>query len=57
MILGIDAGNYKVKICGEKGLMDFISTLGEAREINLNKFMVLMICILNIKVKQDSLDH
>jgi plasmid segregation protein ParM len=37
MKLGIDAGNFKVKICGEKGLMDFISAIGEAREINLQQ--------------------
>jgi plasmid segregation protein ParM len=37
MKLGIDAGNFKVKICGEKGLMDFISAIGEARQINLQQ--------------------
>jgi plasmid segregation protein ParM len=37
MRLGIDAGNYKVKICGERGLMDFISSIGEAREIKLHQ--------------------
>jgi plasmid segregation protein ParM len=37
MKLGIDAGNHKTKICGEKGLMDFISAIGEAREINLQQ--------------------
>jgi plasmid segregation protein ParM len=37
MKLGIDSGNFKVKICGENGLMDFISTIGEAREINLHQ--------------------
>jgi plasmid segregation protein ParM len=37
MKLGVDAGNYKVKICGERGLMDFISAIGEAREIKLQQ--------------------
>lgn len=37
MILGIDAGNHKVKIAGEYGLMDFISAIGESREINLKQ--------------------
>jgi plasmid segregation protein ParM len=37
MRLGIDAGNYKVKICGERGLMDFVSAIGEARQINLQQ--------------------
>lgn len=37
MKLGIDAGNFKVKICGELGLMDFISAIGEARQINLQQ--------------------
>jgi plasmid segregation protein ParM len=37
MKLGIDAGNYKVKICGEVGLLDFISAIGEARQINLHQ--------------------
>lgn len=37
MKLGIDAGNFKVKICGEKGLLDFISAIGEARQINLQQ--------------------
>jgi plasmid segregation protein ParM len=37
MKLGIDAGNYRVKICGERGLMDFISAIGEARQINLQQ--------------------
>jgi plasmid segregation protein ParM len=37
MKLGIDAGNFKVKICGEKGLMNFISAIGESRQINLQQ--------------------
>jgi plasmid segregation protein ParM len=37
MRLGIDAGNYKVKVAGEFGLMDFISAIGESREINLQQ--------------------
>lgn len=37
MILGIDSGNHKVKIAGEHGLMDFISAVGESREINLKQ--------------------
>lgn len=37
MKLGIDAGNYKVKVCGELGLMEFISAIGEARQINLQQ--------------------
>jgi plasmid segregation protein ParM len=37
MKLGFDAGNYRVKICGDYGLMDFISTIGEARQINLQQ--------------------
>jgi plasmid segregation protein ParM len=37
MRLGVDAGNYRVKICGDYGLMDFISTIGEARQINLQQ--------------------
>jgi hypothetical protein len=57
MRLGIDAGNYKVKICGERGLMDFISSIGEAREINFIRIMVKMIWYLNMKGIPDSLDH
>jgi plasmid segregation protein ParM len=37
MRLGIDAGNYKVKVAGEFGLMDFISAIGESRQINLQQ--------------------
>jgi plasmid segregation protein ParM len=37
MRLGIDAGNYKVKIAGERGVIDFISAIGEARQINLQQ--------------------
>jgi plasmid segregation protein ParM len=37
MKLGLDAGNYRVKICGERGLMDFVSAIGEARQINLQQ--------------------
>lgn len=37
MKLGIDAGNFKVKIAGEFGLMDFISAIGESRAINLQQ--------------------
>jgi plasmid segregation protein ParM len=37
MILGIDSGNYMVKVVGEKGALSFISTIGEAREINLKQ--------------------
>lgn len=32
MIVGIDAGNYRVKVCGPQGLDIFSSTLGEYRE-------------------------
>jgi plasmid segregation protein ParM len=37
MRLGIDAGNYRVKVAGEFGLMDFISAIGESRQINLQQ--------------------
>jgi plasmid segregation protein ParM len=37
MKLGIDPGNYMVKVVGENGLMNFISAIGEAREINLKQ--------------------
>jgi plasmid segregation protein ParM len=37
MRLGIDAGNYKVKVAGEFGLIDFISAIGESRQINLQQ--------------------
>lgn len=37
MKLGLDAGNHRVKIAGEHGLMEFISTIGESREINLQQ--------------------
>lgn len=37
MKLGIDAGNFKVKVAGEHGLMNFHSALGESREINLQQ--------------------
>jgi plasmid segregation protein ParM len=37
MRLGIDAGNFKVKVAGEFGLMDFISAIGESRQINLQQ--------------------
>lgn len=37
MKLGIDAGNYCVKMCGEKGLLHFNSAIGEAREIKLQQ--------------------
>lgn len=37
MKLGIDAGNYRVKICGEFGLFDFNSAIGEYRDINLKQ--------------------
>jgi plasmid segregation protein ParM len=37
MILGIDSGNYMVKVCGDRGALSFISTIGEAREINLKQ--------------------
>ena len=37
MILGIDSGNYMVKVVGERGVLSFISTIGEAREINLKQ--------------------
>jgi plasmid segregation protein ParM len=37
MRLGIDAGNFKVKIAGEFGLIDFISAIGESRQINLQQ--------------------
>lgn len=37
MKLGIDAGNYAVKMCGEKGLLHFNSAIGEAREIKLQQ--------------------
>jgi plasmid segregation protein ParM len=37
MKLGVDAGNFKIKIAGEHGLMDFISSIGEARELNLQQ--------------------
>lgn len=35
--LGIDAGNFKVKVAGEYGLLCFHSALGESREINLQQ--------------------
>lgn len=35
--LGIDAGNYFTKVCGEKGLISFHSAIGESREINLQQ--------------------
>jgi len=37
MKIGIDAGNYAVKICGDKGLLHFNSAIGEAREIKLQQ--------------------
>jgi plasmid segregation protein ParM len=37
MKLGVDAGNHRVKVCGEYGLMEFISAIGEAREIKLQQ--------------------
>lgn len=37
MKLGIDAGNYRVKVSGEYGLMDFHSAIGEGRELNLQQ--------------------
>jgi plasmid segregation protein ParM len=37
MRLGVDAGNFRVKICGEAGLMDFLSAIGESRDINLQQ--------------------
>lgn len=37
MKLGIDSGNYAVKICGEHGLMTFNSSIGEARQVNLQQ--------------------
>lgn len=37
MILGIDAGNYKTKVVGNYGLMDFISAIGESRDVNLQQ--------------------
>lgn len=37
MKLGIDAGNYAVKMCGEKGLLHFNSAIGEARDIRLQQ--------------------
>lgn len=37
MKLGIDAGNYRVKISGEYGLMDFHSAIGEGRQLNLQQ--------------------
>jgi plasmid segregation protein ParM len=37
MKLGIDAGNFMVKVAGEKGLMNFISAIGESRQINLQQ--------------------
>ena len=37
MKLGIDAGNFRTKIAGESGLMDFLSSIGESREINLQQ--------------------
>ncbi|MEK5139050.1 ParM/StbA family protein [Priestia sp. FSL W8-0001] len=35
MILGIDAGNYEVKVVNENGAFKFLSCLGEARERQL----------------------
>lgn len=37
MILGIDAGNFKTKVVGKVGLMDFISAIGESRDVNLQQ--------------------
>lgn len=37
MRLGIDCGNHGVKVCGEHGLLQFNSSLGESREINLKQ--------------------
>lgn len=37
MKLGVDSGNYCVKICGEYGLLTFNSAIGEARQINLQQ--------------------
>ncbi|PKR82870.1 ParM/StbA family protein [Heyndrickxia camelliae] len=37
MKLGIDAGNDQVKICGDYGLINFISAIGESRLINLQQ--------------------
>lgn len=35
MLLGIDAGNDRVKVCGPLGAIDFCSEIGEYRERNL----------------------
>lgn len=40
MILGVDAGNDAVKVCGQFGVMSFSSTLGEWRERNLTNSYV-----------------
>ena len=37
MKMGIDAGNYRVKVAANNGLMDFISAIGESRDINLQQ--------------------
>lgn len=37
MILGVDAGNDSIKICGSFGLLKFPSAIGEARSLNLQQ--------------------
>jgi len=37
LILGIDAGNFKTKVVGKNGLMEFISAIGESRDVNLQQ--------------------
>jgi plasmid segregation protein ParM len=37
MILGLDAGNSSIKICGSFGLLKIPSAIGEARELNLKQ--------------------
>lgn len=38
MILGIDAGNYQVKVVGERGVMSFYSDIGEYRDLRLKQY-------------------
>ncbi|MBB6451965.1 plasmid segregation protein ParM [Salirhabdus euzebyi] len=37
MLLAVDAGNYKVKVVGKEGVLDFYSDIGEYREIKLKQ--------------------
>lgn len=37
MKLGIDTGNFNVKVCSDSGLLHFNSSLGESRQINLQQ--------------------